>query len=336
MTTTKPPSVQPPASSLAPGSVTFQAYAKPVLPDGDYRIKVSQSISGTDGKGGDFDQSPDWSWTIAVRGPRFSLDPSQVQACFPPQKGSGEYLGVLPHVVLDRITLPWERAATPPDQASCEHERAATPPDQAGCEHDGQWLALLLFSDADALQPIGPTAGTVEDLSSAPDTYFPSLCLESGQSGTDPVTYIDLRLELFEAIAPTAADLDWISQLRTFANDAGGQTGAAVICNRMAPVSGARTRVHLVSLEGYGPALPDASGSSTITQKYVRLISLYSWSFTPTHQSETFTEILSALDTSVPRCSCPHPRGPGRPRSPTRSRSATWVYPTRCATAIGP
>ena len=71
---------------------------------------------------------------FAVAGERFSFHPSDLAAVFPPDLAAGELSGVLPHVMLSRRTLPWERSAT----------------GDAGAP----WLALLLFDDSQAPAPM--------------------------------------------------------------------------------------------------------------------------------------------------------------------------------------
>ncbi|MGB6014576.1 MAG: hypothetical protein WBG32_07585, partial [Nodosilinea sp.] len=46
---------------------------------------------------------------LQVAGPRFFLPASEIHSVFPPENGVGDYNNVLPHVVLNRHTLPWER-----------------------------------------------------------------------------------------------------------------------------------------------------------------------------------------------------------------------------------
>src|SRR5882672_9886536 len=101
--------------------LTFVGHRKPVLPGGDYRIKVEQAVS-LDGL--PFEAIRDFS----VGGERFTLPPTAIRAVFPPEGSLGEHGNTLPHLILDRATLPWERS---PDGL----DDKARP-----------WLVLLVFS----------------------------------------------------------------------------------------------------------------------------------------------------------------------------------------------
>ena len=53
---------------------------------------------------------------------------------FPPPGSLGEHSNVLPHIILKRSTLPWERQADPGDK-------------------NVPWLALLLFEEEEIQDP---------------------------------------------------------------------------------------------------------------------------------------------------------------------------------------
>lgn len=99
---------------------------------------------------------------IAALGPRFSLEPQLVVGKFPPEKSLGEYYTVMPHIVLQRSTLPWER-------------KVADTPAYA----DAPWLALLLFTKE---ENIVPKTITLDELTKPQqDLRFPKITLEPGQ-----------------------------------------------------------------------------------------------------------------------------------------------------------
>ena len=86
---------------------------------------------------------------FAVSGPRFSLDPALIQSQFPPPKSIGEYYNILPHIILNRTTLPWERTID------------NSPPSETNQPQSG--LALLLF-DSTGDQGVKVSNITVQDL----------------------------------------------------------------------------------------------------------------------------------------------------------------------------
>ena len=71
---------------------------------------------------------------FTVQGPRFVLQPADIQAVFPADGSLADHSAALPHVVLDRGTLLWDRTA-----------------DRGGSSFP--WLALLLFDDAEKPSP---------------------------------------------------------------------------------------------------------------------------------------------------------------------------------------
>ena len=73
---------------------------------------------------------------IAVAGERFVLDGGEIVATFPPPLSNGAFSGVLPHVVLAKRTLPWERTLE-----DTRESKAAV--------GNLPWLAVLTFSGAE-------------------------------------------------------------------------------------------------------------------------------------------------------------------------------------------
>src|SRR5688572_7751893 len=117
---------EPAADEQMFDSVELVAWHRPALGNGAYQITVQQRLAE---KAGGSRIPPNTVFTtrqtFRVEGARFSLQPSDVQALFPPEGNLGDHASALPHIVLERSTLPWERSA---------NGNQATP-----------WLALLLF-----------------------------------------------------------------------------------------------------------------------------------------------------------------------------------------------
>jgi len=89
-----------------PTRIQFIDYHKPALVDGDYEITVEQKITVQQEEG---DKSFKIIRTFSVSGERFELKPTDIHAVFPPNGSLGEHSNCLPHIVLNRSTLPWER-----------------------------------------------------------------------------------------------------------------------------------------------------------------------------------------------------------------------------------
>jgi hypothetical protein len=288
-------------------TIEFIAFHKPTLRDGEYTLDVRQQVQ-IDGKYGWGDGTDQWKAApstqlrLAVAGPRFSLDPGLIQSQFPPPKTGGEYYGVLPHIILNRTTLPWERAI---DSAQ------GTP-----------WLALLLFDHVGDAGAPTVTSLTVQDLlttygesgtpKNAPEfvKVVPrepkgeappgELKLEVGQHVNDRLTVIDVPKQLLYQILPSVAEIGLMSHVRLGqdATDPTKQAEYAVIfCNRLpapgisappaAPV-GTQSTVHLVSLEARTQLLAELA-TKPQDNGLVRLISLASWSFSASQHDKTFS-----------------------------------------------
>src|SRR5688500_13373271 len=114
-----------------PKSVKFQQFHQPTLADGDYEIKVEQSVRIP----GQNIEAFKAERFFTVAGERFELKPTDVDAVFPPDGNLGQHSNVLPHIILSRSTLPWERAAE--KYGDGEQSSATGLP----------WLALLLFDE---------------------------------------------------------------------------------------------------------------------------------------------------------------------------------------------
>jgi hypothetical protein len=252
-------------------------------------------------------------------GPRFSLNPGDLISMFPPPFSLGEFSNVLPHVVLSRTTLPWERSLDLPITTN-----------------DPPWLGVILLDESDPppaaqemtlldLLPTTESTGPAPDGQSGklpPGTYFPPFPykpgtqypdLDFGEAWTDSCMTVDIPATLFNKIMPTGDDLGWLAQVREIelfnksetylrqVRQAPPPTGdlnpigqvAEVIGNRFA-LPGKRSVAHLVCLEGFGPVLPSETEKSNLpagTAK-VRLVSLKSWSFSTVSQEYTFAGLL--------------------------------------------
>lgn len=241
---------------------------QPGLKDGVYTLTVGQDISA-----GPLD---DLHQKFTVAGPRFAIDPADIHAQFPPPGHTGAFTEVLPHVVLTKRLLPWER--------SVEALSPTTP-----------WIALLVFEDGELLgtapqdrsEPmlvsalLAPTDGA-----RVPDIRQDTL---SDDEKSMTCRTITLSSATFARLAPTALELPFLAHSRRVdtrdkialdLKDEG--LFSVVVGNRFpAPASppyGAKTIAHLVSLEGFGDLLTGAS-PATPPQSTVRMVSLASWTF---------------------------------------------------------
>jgi hypothetical protein len=83
-----------------------------------------------------------------VSGERVTLNPQDILAVFPPEGSLGDHSNVLPHLMLKRGTLPWERRADPSSDKA-------------------PWLILLLFEDGEKLGGTIDKAGFLQKYAAA-------------------------------------------------------------------------------------------------------------------------------------------------------------------------
>jgi len=297
-----------PSTSEPQGEIEFISFHQPGLLDGDYELTAKQQVRidgsqfgwGTD----QWSAAPSAKIRFSVAGPRFAIDASLVRSQFPPPKSLGEYYNVLPHVILGRSTLAWERTIDGSTPSSTAKPRP--------------WLALVLFDKvADGLAPAlttvtvqdllttyaasGKPAGQPEfvrvlprDASGAPSPG--ELKLENGQHLDDRLQVIDVPKKLLARILPSEAELPFLAHVRQGDSPSGerGEEFPVVFCARLpgpgkggvSPV-GTESTVHLVSLEARKPLLDEllAPGDDEL----VRLVSLASWSFSTLQRNKTFS-----------------------------------------------
>ena len=263
--------------------VKFEEYHQPTLAGGDYEIKVKQEveIDGNTEVITPFTASR--LFTVAAE--RFELKPTDVEAVFPPDGNLGDHSNVLPHIVLNRSTLPWERTVNG-DQA----ESSGVP-----------WLALLVFYEDEKPEPQKLTVSDLVGPRPLGAPKFPHIEKETWQQLDDALTVINVPYTLLSQIMPAPAELKLLTHVRFGTNAAGENTGeelAIIIANRH-PQPGRTSTAHLVSLEKRFKNIDgvfkfdyqDADAHSLI-----RLVSLKSWSFTCETHDKSFKQLLLGLN----------------------------------------
>jgi hypothetical protein len=305
-------------SSVDLGKIIFVDNHIPPLQAGEYMIKVEQNLLNTKptGKKDTIDEGYVHTRHIAVRGERFVFG-DEFKTTFPPPENRGKYDNVLPHLVFERRTLPWERS---PD----------------GTDVGRPWLALLVFHASDP----PPTVSSIQvgDLVRAPfkrsadateesastlpanavsyDDGFRALAsgagftLDLGEQWYDQCQAIDIPVALFNTIAPSLEDMTWLAHARTVSSlekagipETDSIDYSVVVANRLPKPNSACT-VHLVSLEGMAAYLP-ANGTYAAASillpdgktaaQTIRLVSLRNWNFTSIDPTQSFDGYLKNL-----------------------------------------
>ncbi|NEP23476.1 hypothetical protein [Moorena sp. SIO3I6] len=286
--------------------VKFIQYHQPALESGEYHIKVEQTISDTKGRIPD-GVSYSKELIFSVIGERFEpLTPQDIYAVFPPPESLGDHSNVLPHITVNRSTLPWERY---PGQS----------------DENLTWLVLLLFRDSDFEddndKPKLKTITLGELVAGESGVKFPSYVLDGvGQTAEEQTAVFDIKKKYVADILPTKADIAYISHVRkaedlTVSEDATPEEAeeekefATVVCSRL-PQPNGTSYVHLVSVEGRykDDGTFDFQGAGD--EDLIRFVSLANWSFSCVDPKQTFSEILKNLN-----------RTPSTPRLPVNENS---------------
>ena len=273
-----------------PTKIHFTPYHRPALESGEYNISVSQTLTIDDKT----TLEPSTTNTFYVAGERFHILPEHIHSAFPPAHSLGDHSNVLPHLMFARTTLPWERESISGDPNISTEDLVPTP-----------WLALLVIHEDETSQAVEdtvPLGNLTTDSNTSP--FFPGITREPGQTDTDKVKVLDIQKGLLEAILPNAKELSWLTHARQGKDDDGNMVGeemAVLVANRL-PQKGAVTTVYLVSLEDRYTADGTFDFQSAVEQDKIRLINLYSWSFTSTEHfkvSESFLEKAVDLEDTI-------------------------------------
>ncbi|HEX6189822.1 MAG TPA: hypothetical protein VFZ40_17230 [Pyrinomonadaceae bacterium] len=272
---------------IGPGYIQFYDNALPPIEADTYTISVGHTVK--DDAGNQVAAySPPNKQTFIVDGPRFTLQSTDVHAEYPPANHSGDFEQSLPHIVLSRRTLPWERLL----EGSKDTPQAP-------------WVALLLFDESDdgfAVNKWKAKPLTVTDLLTPPSgVRGPTLKnVPEFQKATNCLA-IDVPLSTFRAVAPARNELAYLAHARQVNTGDKEILGvdddgwfSVVFGNRMPNVTGSNT-VHLVSLEGLTDLLPDPSNPvapQSGDPTTVRLVSLASWSFSCDESAGSFRKLI--------------------------------------------
>ena len=274
---------------VEPGGIRLYDSYKPEIETADYTLTVTQHVTRPDGTVEPYTASQDFS----VAGPKWSMPAEDVFSVLPAPGAVGAFGQFLPHVVLTKPDLPWERHVF------------------AGKEANGRlpWLAILVFGEKDPGLVAGPTTITAQELFANADTtvLWPDITPEWYEKAAvaEPstvCTVIDVAPGAFVAQLPSADRLRWLTHARQVdatAKDsdtlhvAGDGWYSVVVGSRLPEVDPTLPRkntAHLVSLDGFAGVV------GTTPSKPVRMVSFYSWSFTCVPEAgETFEHLVDAL-----------------------------------------
>ena len=267
--------------------ITFVDAAPPPLPAGDFRLGIEQSVAWTGGNTAPFRSEYD----LTVNGPRFTIDPIEVHSTFPPPGNRGHFQKYLPHLVLARRSLPWERTV----DNSIPQDKPFVP-----------WLWLLNLDQAEMeANQIEAKTIKLDELLNPPDRILgPDIARETGDDPEQQLLVIDVPTALLNTLVPSKEDLTYSASARIVSVMDKEITPATedewfsvVMANRFSK-NGETNSLFLVSLEGYGTADNDIFFPNQVDPaKYdaVRLVMLFSWNFTNVNDDQTFDQLMKGL-----------------------------------------
>ncbi len=262
--------------------VTFIQFHQPSLKSGEYTLELTQQItvpnSANGTPAGSTTESYTANKTFYVAGERFNLKPALIHSQFPPPNNTGDNSNVLPHIIVNRSTLPWERDADAND-------------------NELPWLWLFVYNDTDiAAGNVTPPQAiaanslfnfidpkTQQAVASQPNASLPQLDTEPGEDLSAKLNTLKINAQWLQnnKIIPTNTALKLLSSVRENTTTTGatiGQEWAICVANRLAQ-PGSNNYVHLVSLENRF-----SNGSFDYTQGVdangnISLVSLANWQF---------------------------------------------------------
>lgn len=265
--------------------ISFAQMCDPPLKTGNYQIEVTPVTTIKCQLASEI-----IDFTVATE--RFSLPPDQIYSVYPPREAVGSYTECLPHIVLNRRTLPWEKTLL-------------------DSRPDMPWLALLVFHEAEGVEMVEGTCQ--QALSPEAGIYVPSLTLHQYEKPDAPCTYLHIPVDLLAGILPYAEALALLSHgkgvsLDNKVTDAAVNDNwfATVVSNRfcLEPADEQQTLRHiacLVSLEGYEACLLNEQDRSRALAhcSSARMIVLANWSFSMAKSAFDFGSTFSALDAAM-------------------------------------
>jgi hypothetical protein len=227
---------------MSTGTIVIHDDVRPPFTAGSYRATTTTTVTV---EGAPHELRSERHFEVDA--PRFALPPSEIAMVHPPRNGHGAFHATLPHIVLRRRTLPWERALDPANRIPVPTH----PPDELAPRGESPWMALLLFEEGEArLLENVPLSEVV------PADVFARLGAPAGVS----CDAIEIDRVVLRELMPSLDELRLLAHARDVdtdhkASEVGDGSFAVVVANRL-PRPGAKHRACLVSLEERSDAVP--------------------------------------------------------------------------------
>jgi hypothetical protein len=308
----------------------FLDYRKPKLESGKYKVEVTQQYGNP--KRTEVVSTATSALTFRVTGDQLRLSPEQVFAQYPPAGEAGDFADTLPHIALNKASLPWERSAYVYDDDAVYSELNDV-------EIYEPWLYLMVINDddisrGDVNNPETRKLGDMIDdaTQGTGSAYLPQPFVNRLKKNvedqilqaSEEVLTIDVKASFFrDLIADRKEDLQYLAHVRQRYSESDEliRELAVIMANRFAQGNnqkyplGMANYAMLVSLEQYlnddsrvsddtkslyvtggqttGTPLDQLSGDA---DAYVRLVILTRWSFTSKDSPINFEKRSQALD----------------------------------------
>lgn len=267
-------------TTTANESIDFIQFHEPSLKSGEYTLTLDQQISVPDTANAKTSTTETYTQTqhFFVAGDRFAIKPQDIHVQFPPRGNDGDHSNVLPHIVLTRSTLPWERDADPEDS-------------------ELPWLWLFLYDDQDLAEgrvtlsrqnPVNslvnfldPQTGKALKNNNRCTSSAVELEAEPQENLSQKVDALNVNAQWLENqnIVPSANALKLLTSVRKNTQENGDATEWAMcIANRL-PFAGGKSYAHLVTLENRF-SKGEFDFSKNLDEKgHIQFISLAHWHF---------------------------------------------------------
>ena len=281
---------------LESGRIKLAGQARPRLNPGTYKIEVTQELSGSEKLSGSKIKAAQFCFSCEAD--PITITQDDIYSVYPPKDSYGQFEEVLPHMVLKRRTLPWER--------------------KIGEIKGAPWLALLLFGEQEEAKL--KAVSKKEAFEASGTRYCPpaAAALYAAQDQEDEgCMVLEVAADLFCQVCPTAAELPFTAHARCVSRDDKVTEGSvvddwlSVVTSGRRPCScsgetGLKNTVYLVSLETYGALLTDRELFQSLkeqgSEKTVTLPVLTSWSFYSSTKDFNFKGLFENLDAGVLAC----------------------------------
>ncbi len=270
----------------------FLEYQQPAVKPGDYQVNARQTVNIKGKKTFHARQL-----NLAILGERFTLAPNNIHGVFPPEGSMIRNDGTIPHLVLNKSTLPWERNAY--GQQPWLMLLMIDEEQHKLVRKQNIKLKQLVEESQDLSKPVFPTL-YFKGSAPAGDTSFVEL--ETGQKPEDQLTIIDIQRNLLESLLPTGEELGYLSHVRRRfeegKEDKSTLERAVIVGNRL-PKTGNSYTVYLVSAEKRYLGSGRFNFGNAGPKDDIRLVSLKNWSFSCFEHENSFEELARAIGSGV-------------------------------------